>query len=166
MNSPRVVDGSAVIARADYRQKLHQLGKIRHALHARRHQQVGPRAMVAIVGSALVYLGINSISRLGVSTHLSPAHLSIAAWIGAAVAWGLVMRFGKVPRSYTDQLDGLLERYDPVSREAYRELQQQVKEHGLETDLVLTWLLEERAAIEQAAGRQAPHERRFLRKKV
>jgi hypothetical protein len=85
---------------------------------------------------------------------------------GAVLTFFLVRRFSAAPLTYTDKLDGLLAEYEPLSKEAYRDLQDEtVRFGGLDTDLVVRWVMRERDAIQRAAG-WVPRERQFINKLV
>lgn len=90
--------------------------------------------------------------------------LAIASGIAAGF---YVNRHGNAPRTHVDHLDRLLAAYEPVSKDAYRALQEKVKERGaMDGDLVEWWLELESDALQAAAGWRLPSEGQFLKKKV
>jgi hypothetical protein len=172
MTNFRLIEGgkSAPLDEAPLLAKWKQTGAIYGGLAAWRKGVMPPRlanaaglgflAAVAVFG--LIYVAHNYASLVvSAIVHLA---LSVGAGIGAGL---YVMKTSSAPRSHVDNLDTLLAAYDPVSKDAYRWLQQRVAERGaLDGDLVEAWLERERDAIQLAAGWRMPTEARFLKKRI
>ncbi len=70
-------------------------------------------------------------------------------------------------RTHTAVIDRLLKDYDPVDKEAYRELQGDVSRCGwLKRELVEAWMAKEVKAVQGAIYKQAGPELSFLKKQI
>jgi len=78
-----------------------------------------------------------------------------------------IMRCSSRPRTHAAHLDQLLADYSPTSKDAYRHLQENIRQAGcFDRYLIEMWISEERAAIDGAAGSSARPSRGFLDKRV
>ena len=153
----------------DWRKKFQALHAIDMTLRARRNGGVGPR----VAFSALLGLVAGGLAMAAVGA-LNAAGIKVAPWVFNAVPVVLVVlvyqlgrRYSTKPWTYTSMLDGQLAQYDPVSREAYRQLQERTKQVGsLETEFVRKWLEQEHDAVELAAGVRRPESKGFLDKRI
>lgn len=148
-----------------------QLRAIEVALRMRRKGALGPRSALAFFVAACVLAASYGVAYLSAKYGAvgAPNLLVNSVVFGAAiVAFWLVQKYSSVARTYSGRIDALLADYDPVSKEAYRDLQGKVKEaRSLDTDMVIEWLDREREAVRRAAGWRMPSEEsRFLNKNV
>jgi hypothetical protein len=89
----------------------------------------------------------------------------------AAVLWGmtifLVKRYSTQPLTHAAHLDALLADYDPVSKEAFKELQEHLRALGrFDVDSIDKWAADEAEAIQAASGQCMEAGGRFLQKRI
>jgi uncharacterized membrane protein len=144
--------------------KWKQLRKIQRVLRYKELQHLPPYYANILCFAALA---IGLVFCLALVADIFNAVIILVA-ITSGIATGVyVNRRSNAPRSYVDWLDRLLAGYEPVAIDAYRSLQEKVKERGaLDGELVCMWLEIERNAIRMAAGWKMPSGSLFLKKKV
>lgn len=156
-------------SKAQLSAKTNRLSRIRLAL---RHWQKGapPPYVTNIVAFALLTLVSVSAIAAVASTFWFTDNPSVwvALAVVASVAAGFYAnRLDDSARTHLEHLDRLLAAYEPVSKDAYRSLQEKVKDRGAVDGESLEWWLEaESAAIERAANWHLPSELRFIKKEV
>ncbi|MDF0506764.1 hypothetical protein POK33_39105 [Burkholderia cenocepacia] len=161
----RLVESSASTQRvAERRRQIRQLHEIRKVLQARSLGALAPRPLLAFLASSATLVTITSaLYRLGVSSTLS---LSIAAITSGIIA-STIMRRSSRPRTHAAHLNQLLADYSPTSKDAYRRLQENIRQAGyFDRDYIEMWISEERAAIDRAERSPGPPSRGFLDKQV
>ncbi len=90
-------------------------------------------------------------------------------WPAAAVVFAVVYYRSRAFRSWEEKLDQCLAEYDPLDKEAYRDLQANTRETGrFSAHCVIEWLDREHLALAGAnrASRRPEVAKRFLRKKL
>jgi hypothetical protein len=141
----------------DWDAKLKELREIEKVLRFTRNANFGPRGgfamLCGVLAGALVVGGERLLVYCGVWVDGGIATLlSIFVFVATLLAVG---KWSSKPRTYTEVLDSLLMRYDPVSADEYRWLQEQFRMFGQHADMVVDWLTKERRAIAIATGRPA-----------
>ena len=102
----------------------------------------------------------------------APFHITSLAFIATCVAVAcvvaaLILHFSRAATSNVEHLDRMLAEYEPMSKEAYRWLQDQVREAGaFRTGLVYEWASKEQAALNRAMSNAQPHDRKFLQRRL
>lgn len=92
--------------------------------------------------------------------------LAIAIVVSAAVG-GCAYKFGTAARTHEEHLDQLLASYEPVAKDAYRGLQEKIRERGaFDHDLIENWVKTEFDAVERFSGSGIPAESQFLKNEV
>lgn len=160
----------------DWRSKFAQLRAIEVTLsqqeQARRSPStIGPRHALGMLSAVVVCSAVVSVLYV---FDPDPRNLTLGPWATVGLIFGLpvavrllVMRYSKRPLTYAAKLNTLLADYDPISPEAYRQLQDRTRHYGyFEYDFVKEWLDQERRVIEDAAGIRKREDTRFLDKKV
>lgn len=161
--------GSSGQGQPRFEDKLRHVRKIRSVVRGSHQGMLPPRATLAIVGGVLgllvVFAGVELVGRW--TRPLNGTVACSLAILGLVATFWAVGRFSTAPRTHVEHVDHLLGAYDPVSREAFRELQETFRRGGaFDFDLVLQWTEVEIAAIQAAAGWGRPTQSRFLNKRV
>ncbi|WOB11282.1 hypothetical protein [Piscinibacter gummiphilus] len=155
---------------APLRLRQRDLARILRAEHARVTGAASPRTALAGLGAFVGFITPIVLARLVSLLTAVPAALPAPALLCAAfaiIAGLLVWRFSKAARTNTEHLDRLLAHYDPLSKEAYRLLQAEVREAGVfPIGRVHEWASVEQSALNRAMGKGLPADREFLQKKI
>jgi hypothetical protein len=121
-----------------------------------------PRALLALPAAlfALVFVLVVPISY--------PYVKSALLLLAPIFAWRLVMKLSTASASHADQLDKLLDAYEPTDADAFRELQSAAMAAGeLQLGMAKSWLSRESEACLAARGVfPAPKVLRFVERKV
>lgn len=156
-------------ASIDWRNKFSELRRMELTLRMRQQDGFGPRRgfalLLAVAAFSLVMGGLFALDNIGAK---------VTSWVFNGVpfvlgvlSYQMTCRFSSKPWTYTAKLDCQLAQYEPINRDAYRQLQARTKEAGsLETKFVQEWLEVEHYAVELAAGWRKPDAKGFLAKKV
>ncbi|MDP9877694.1 hypothetical protein J2W25_001999 [Variovorax boronicumulans] len=158
----------------DWHAKLRQLQRIDWRRRQRMFSSVGPRTSKAALVSVAAFLGVLAVSRslewLGwvpVATAFDMRLSGLISVAGGAIAYVLVQLWSVAPKTWSALLDVDLAAYEPVDRQAYRNLQERTRTSGyFEHAAIAAWLRDERDAVEMAAGWRKPRNSAFLNKKV
>lgn len=148
--------------------------RIMSAEQCRASGSISPRTAQAAVGAFLGFIAPVVGMRLWAFAGLAsaPFHITSLAFIATCVAVAcvvaaLILHFSRAATSNVEHLDRLLAEYEPMSKEAYRWLQDQVREAGaFRTGLVYEWASKEQAALNRAMSNAQPHDRKFLQRRL
>ncbi len=116
--------------------------------------------------------GLLMLAALNVARPWLPAAQALTfSMVGLAVAsigtFVFVLKRGKAAPTHEEHLDRLLCSYEPVSKDAFLQLQANVRERGaLDAGLVLEWIDAEERAMSVPSLWRKRSELRFLEKKV
>jgi hypothetical protein len=153
---------------ATVKQRNKHLSKVEHYMRMAFHDAAGPAFRRAAFVAALVFIGVQALELLvksnGLIAGLSPPVLWVSPLICAVPSFIWVYRKSPL-KSNSDVVFSLLANYEPLNREAFVRLQEDVRANGLRREVVEDWLFVERSALSQPAKRSVERER-FLSKQL
>ncbi|RZI60585.1 MAG: hypothetical protein EOP14_00475 [Pseudomonas sp.] len=144
---------------ASGKKRLPELRAIEWTLQQRDVSNIGPRVfyskLYGILTCGSAAFGFFALYKAGFD--ISPAVACGVTFASYVLAYKLSCRYSSHPWTYTEKLDAQLAKYNPVGKEAYRDLQVITKETGrLDTDNIHKWVELERRAIQLASGASRP----------
>jgi hypothetical protein len=150
---------------SDLRAKWRQLSKIEAVLVSWRFGHLPPHDRKVFCAAAGTFALVNCLAWV-VALLSAPVSFVIAVACSLAAMY-LVNRRDTSPRSHLEHLHQLLGRYQPVSKESFRGLQDKVRERGaIEGDVLVWWLAHERHAIETMGGWRMAPDQAFVNRKI
>lgn len=152
-----------------WRKKWQHLKEIEKTLVMRKQGMTGPRASFAfltgggiVAGLMTIFIGIEQFGQ-----HIPSVIFNLVPLSASFVCFILILWRSKRPKTWTEELDQQLLAYNPINKDAYRQLQQKTMEIGyLDTHQVCEWLSLERKAIDVASGWRQASPDGFLSKTV
>lgn len=149
------------------KKRLAELRAIEWTLQQRNVSNIGPRVfyskLYGIFSCGVAAWVFFAIYKAGFD--ISPAVACGVIFALYVMAYKLSCRYSSHPWTYTEKLDAQLAKYNPVGKEAYRDLQAITKETGkLDNDNVHNWVELERRAIQLASGTSRP--KGFIDRKI
>jgi len=137
-----------------------QLGKIRRLLDsAGRGTLKRSRYVLGAVLGVVLYAGLGFVGLHGLYWFLPmvAVGLAIPYWMN---------NFSHLPKTWTEKIDAELNQYDPIEKDAYRHLQNEIKSQNRPLyDCFEAWLNKERSAVLESQPRPVPS-LKFLQKQV
>lgn len=162
MNSKNTADTHAGEA-PNFKENLARLKSIRMALKAREARLPPPHLLNVKCYAFVAFIIAFSTGLFSPNPYLS---IAFAILVSAAVG-GYAYKFGTAARTHEEHLDQLLAAYEPVAIDAYRALQEKIRERRiLDHDLIKNWVKTEFDAVKISSGRGIPSESQFLKKTV
>lgn len=167
--------GKAADGKSRWQNRLRDLTRIEVTLSRMERSNIGPRssqamsaAMAAAAAVAILELGLQG---QGWSMGTLPLHLGqlvvLAPLATGLAVFALVLAYSSRAKTWPDQLDSLLSRYDPQDKEAYRQLQEEIRSLGyFDQDEVFKWILCEKHAVKISAGWRTPEQETFVNRKI
>tara|TARA_B110001454_G_scaffold179380_1_gene172568 strand:+ start:495 stop:1031 length:537 start_codon:yes stop_codon:yes gene_type:complete len=119
--------------------------------------------------AAALFVGVGA----GFAVAWGVAYMSMLDGVGTSLLVGgllglicgvVVYRYSSLHRSHIDHLDDLLSQYEPLVKQAYIDLQEEIGRDGFELQSIDKWLQQERRAVTKALRTVSPS--KFLSKKV
>lgn len=148
-----------------FREHRKQLQRMRVALHMQNRGYLSPRTLRAYnVGSIAAVLIAATLITLHVDSSI--VALTLIALGGLACYW-LIQQFSRLPLSQSESLDRMLEKYEPVSKENFRVLQERIRVYGcIHFSSIQEWIDLEEQAIQAAIVPMKDPDARFLNRRI
>lgn len=131
--------------KAALKAKLNTLAEIDNTIQMAARSRLGPRAGFSLVVGVAV--GIAAFAASSILGQIGVVSLLVG--LGATVVAAVMLyKQSKLPVSYSDRLDGHLAQYEPVSLDAFVELQKRVRAaRSYDFADVQEWISAERKAV-------------------